>query len=73
MTQMLPLLMMRHRRIPRAKWKDCVTINGKHWIEQVGGDFHELLTTSNDHRLEEPGRHATRKISAFNDWIPPGI
>ncbi|KXN92554.1 hypothetical protein AN958_05409 [Leucoagaricus sp. SymC.cos] len=31
---MLPLLMMRHRRIPRAKWRDCVTNNGKHWIEQ---------------------------------------
>ncbi|KAF5353417.1 hypothetical protein D9756_008026 [Leucocoprinus leucothites] len=31
---MLPLLMMRHRRIPRAKWRDCVTTNGKHWIEQ---------------------------------------
>ncbi|KAF9446533.1 hypothetical protein P691DRAFT_803826 [Macrolepiota fuliginosa MF-IS2] len=31
---MLPLLMMRHRRIPRAKWRDCVTQNGKHWIEQ---------------------------------------
>ncbi|KAF7297429.1 hypothetical protein MIND_00976500 [Mycena indigotica] len=34
MTHMLPLLMMRHRRIPRAKWRDCVTQNGKHWIEQ---------------------------------------
>lgn len=32
---MLPLLMMRHRRIPRSKWKDCVTSHGKHWIEQV--------------------------------------
>ncbi|KAG7095242.1 hypothetical protein E1B28_006016 [Marasmius oreades] len=34
-TQLLPLLMMRHRRIPRAKWRDNVTSNGKHWIEQV--------------------------------------
>lgn len=34
-SQMLPLLMMRHRRISRAKWKDCETSNGKHWIEQV--------------------------------------
>lgn len=33
-TSMLPLLMMRHRRIPRAKWRDCVTQNGKRWIEQ---------------------------------------
>ncbi|KAI0341181.1 hypothetical protein BDW22DRAFT_335079 [Trametopsis cervina] len=31
---MLPLLMMRHRRIPRAKWRDCSDANGKHWIEQ---------------------------------------
>ncbi|KAF9450505.1 hypothetical protein P691DRAFT_725849 [Macrolepiota fuliginosa MF-IS2] len=30
----LPLLMMRHRRIPRAQWRDCVTQWGKHWIEQ---------------------------------------
>jgi 4'-phosphopantetheinyl transferase len=35
MTAMLPLLMMRHRRISRAKWRDCVTSTGKHWIEQV--------------------------------------
>ncbi|KAE9410210.1 hypothetical protein BT96DRAFT_848030 [Gymnopus androsaceus JB14] len=34
-TQMLPLLMMRHRRIPRAKWKDHQTPTGKHWIEQA--------------------------------------
>lgn len=27
--------MMRHRRIPRSKWQDMVTTNGKHWIEQV--------------------------------------
>ncbi|KAI0311514.1 hypothetical protein OF83DRAFT_1150540, partial [Amylostereum chailletii] len=32
---MMPLLMMRHRRIPRARWRDHVTSNGKHWIEQV--------------------------------------
>lgn len=36
MAQMLPLLMMRHRRIPRAKWKDCTNPQGKRWIEQVG-------------------------------------
>ncbi|KAI6125334.1 hypothetical protein EDD16DRAFT_1761629 [Pisolithus croceorrhizus] len=36
--EMLPLLMMRHRRISRTKWKDCVTSNGKHWIEQVCSD-----------------------------------
>jgi len=39
MTNMLPLLMMRHRRIPRAKWIDCVTPNGKHWIEQSPDDM----------------------------------
>jgi len=31
---LLPLLMMRHRRIPRAKWRDLTSPNGKHWIEQ---------------------------------------
>ena len=35
MTQLLPLLMMRHRRVPRAKWVDHITPNGKHWIEHV--------------------------------------
>ncbi|TFK36094.1 hypothetical protein BDQ12DRAFT_610620 [Crucibulum laeve] len=39
LTNMLPLLMMRHRRIPRAKWKDCVTSTGKHWIEQSPEDM----------------------------------
>ncbi|KAG2005502.1 hypothetical protein CC2G_001903 [Coprinopsis cinerea AmutBmut pab1-1] len=33
-TTLLPLLMMRHRRIPRAKWKDYTNNQGKHWIEQ---------------------------------------
>ncbi|KAH9834502.1 uncharacterized protein C8Q71DRAFT_711020 [Rhodofomes roseus] len=32
---MLPLLMMRHRRVPRSRWKDMVSENGKHYIEQV--------------------------------------
>jgi len=31
--------MMRHRRISRSKWKDCVTSNGKHWIEQSPDDM----------------------------------
>ncbi|KAF9052319.1 hypothetical protein BDZ89DRAFT_1218766 [Hymenopellis radicata] len=34
-TQLLPILMMRHRRIPKANWRDRVTPNGKHWIEQM--------------------------------------
>jgi len=38
-SQMLPLLMMRHRRISRAKWKDCENPNGKHWIEQSPDDM----------------------------------
>ncbi|ESK94745.1 hypothetical protein Moror_14240 [Moniliophthora roreri MCA 2997] len=38
-THMLPLLMMRHRRIPRSKWKDNITPNGKHWIEQLSDDY----------------------------------
>lgn len=37
MTQLLPVLMMRHRRVPRAKWQDHVTPTGKHWIEHVRG------------------------------------
>ncbi|KAH9852643.1 hypothetical protein C2E23DRAFT_824662 [Lenzites betulinus] len=31
---LLPLLMMRHRRVPRARWQDKMTTLGKHWIEQ---------------------------------------
>ncbi|EAU83102.1 hypothetical protein CC1G_11186 [Coprinopsis cinerea okayama7 len=38
-TAMLPLLMMRHRRIPRAKWKDNANFQGKHWIEQSPEDI----------------------------------
>ncbi|PPR02583.1 hypothetical protein CVT24_002155 [Panaeolus cyanescens] len=34
-TQLLPVLMMRHRRVPRAKWQDHVTANGKHWIDHI--------------------------------------
>ncbi|KAH9940855.1 uncharacterized protein BXZ73DRAFT_88556 [Epithele typhae] len=32
---LLPLLMMRHRRVPRSRWKDNMTAVGKHWIEQI--------------------------------------
>ncbi|KAI0741620.1 hypothetical protein C8Q80DRAFT_1221604 [Daedaleopsis nitida] len=32
---LLPLLMMRHRRVPRSRWRDNITAVGKHWIEQV--------------------------------------
>ncbi|KAF7974617.1 hypothetical protein HWV62_11590 [Athelia sp. TMB] len=38
-TAMLPLLMMRHRRISRSKWRDCVTPTGKHYIEQAPEDM----------------------------------
>ncbi|KII84150.1 hypothetical protein PLICRDRAFT_46512 [Plicaturopsis crispa FD-325 SS-3] len=34
LAHMIPLLMMRHRRVPRERWRDRVTENGKHWIEQ---------------------------------------
>ncbi|KIY46088.1 hypothetical protein FISHEDRAFT_66561 [Fistulina hepatica ATCC 64428] len=34
MMNLLPLLMMRHRRIPRSRWEDRIGPNGKHWIEQ---------------------------------------
>ena len=27
--------MMRHRRVPRSRWRDNITGVGKHWIEQV--------------------------------------
>ncbi|KAH7913621.1 hypothetical protein BJ138DRAFT_1081171 [Hygrophoropsis aurantiaca] len=37
-SQMLPLLMMRHRRISRSKWKHFEA-NGKHWIEQASDDM----------------------------------
>jgi 4'-phosphopantetheinyl transferase len=33
-SQMMPLLMMRHRRVPRSMWRDRQTSLGKHWIEQ---------------------------------------
>lgn len=39
MTHLLPLLMMRHRRIPRNKWTDKVSPQGKHWIEQSPDDL----------------------------------
>jgi len=35
MTQLLPVLMMRHRRVPRSRWKDHQTPAGKHWIDVV--------------------------------------
>lgn len=38
MTLMLPLLMMRHRRIARHRWRDFQTPTGKHWIEQEAPD-----------------------------------
>ncbi|KAF4612355.1 hypothetical protein D9613_003891 [Agrocybe pediades] len=38
MTQLLPVLMMRHRRVPRARWQDHVTQTGKHWIEHLQSD-----------------------------------
>jgi|ERR1700722_6574278 len=52
MTHMLPLLMMRHRRIPRAKWRDCMTSNGKHWIEQVRNHYcYRVMHLFNKQRL----------------------
>ncbi|EIW58284.1 uncharacterized protein TRAVEDRAFT_124422 [Trametes versicolor FP-101664 SS1] len=32
---LLPLLMMRHRRVPRNRWRDQMSNVGKHWIEQA--------------------------------------
>lgn len=48
-TAMLPLLMMRHRRISRVKWRDCSTPNGKHWIEQV----HETSSHATSHSQQD--------------------
>ncbi|KAF9444628.1 hypothetical protein P691DRAFT_807104 [Macrolepiota fuliginosa MF-IS2] len=31
---MLPPLVTCYQRFPRTRWRDCVTPNGKHWIEQ---------------------------------------
>jgi len=38
MTSLLPVLMMRHRRVPRSKWVDHITHTGKHWIEHAPTD-----------------------------------
>ena len=43
---MLPLLMMRHRRISHRDWRDHQTPNGKHWIEQVCTSRTVLTITS---------------------------
>ena len=48
MTQLLPLLMMRHRRVPRAKWVDHITPNGKHWIEHVCSLLHICMLKFED-------------------------
>jgi hypothetical protein len=48
MTQLLPVLMMRHRRVPRAKWQDHVTPTGKHWIEHVRGYLEFILQCSHN-------------------------
>ena len=32
---LMPLVMMRHRRVSRLRWRDQITDNGKHWIEMV--------------------------------------
>ncbi|KAJ6492835.1 hypothetical protein C8R47DRAFT_1214128 [Mycena vitilis] len=35
----LPLLMMRHRKTQRAMWRDCITPDNRHWIEQVSNSM----------------------------------
>ena len=35
LAQILPLLMMRQQRIPRAHWQHFQTDRGKRWIERV--------------------------------------
>jgi len=67
---MLPLLMMRHRRIPRSKWRDCETTSGKHWIEQVSPS--PYLYSRQAEILHWLGRPPPRKILALDDWLSPG-
>lgn len=37
LTHIMPLLMMRQQRVPRAKWRLLQTDRGKKWIERVCG------------------------------------
>ena len=59
---MLPLLMMRHRRIPRAKWRDCGNSNGKRWIEQVRKNSLYLVHYPSDFRVRIPTALSIRLI-----------
>lgn len=78
---MLPLLMMRHRRIPRSKWRDCETTNGKHWIEQVGHTLSLIEISWNPSltRTTFPQKNScTRwsaitwlRISLYLEWLWP--
>ena len=54
MNLMLPLLMMRHRRIPRAKWQDNYNENGKHWIQHVCLRLHDDPDPSLNPILQAP-------------------
>jgi hypothetical protein len=78
-SQMMPLLMMRHRRIPRARWRDHSTQNGKHWIEQVRFFFSSLNFSSQRWtrfsplliiiQLTDAGPRQSRTPSSVDDWI----
>lgn len=72
LTAMLPLLMMRHRRISRTKWKDCQTSNGKHWIEQVRRltmRYTMSLVDCLSFACQVLRRYATRKVPSIHDRI----
>ncbi|KAI0369146.1 hypothetical protein BV20DRAFT_1113819 [Pilatotrama ljubarskyi] len=86
---LLPLLMMRHRRVPRARWRDNITSVGKHWIEQARTSPSSLPSrarsmigyhTSYDHNLVGMAMTQGRREDVVNIGIgikeigaPPGM
>jgi hypothetical protein len=72
-SQMMPLLMMRHRRIPRARWRDHSTHNGKHWIEQVrfpSLNFSKMIAPFSLIIIPlDAGPRQSRTPSSVDDWI----
>ncbi|TFY83476.1 hypothetical protein EWM64_g547 [Hericium alpestre] len=73
LAQMMPLLMMRHRRIPRSRWRDHVTPAGKHWIEQASvasQDNTPQLTMHTSQMLDHvnPEHHLRSMIGYHLAW-----
>jgi hypothetical protein len=61
----MPLLMMRHRRVPRAMWRDRQTNLNKHWIEQVRSFFFSILNA------ESSGTHTPIPSYGLLSPLPP--